>query len=99
MKIIALEKEVEGKTAEDFAPHLNAEALKVWEYQKEGFIREIYFRSDQKSAVLVLEAETVDEAKKTLDRLPLVMEKLITFELIPLKAYDGFERLFALKES
>jgi len=26
--------------------------------------------------------------------LPFVKEELITFELIPLKAYSGFERLF-----
>jgi hypothetical protein len=30
-----------------------------------------------------------------LDTLPLVREKLIGFELIPLMAYPGFARLFA----
>jgi hypothetical protein len=31
-----------------------------------------------------------------LAKLPFVQNKLIRFELIPLKAYPGFERLFAL---
>jgi hypothetical protein len=30
MKIIAIEHEVEGKTAADFQPHLQAEAAEVW---------------------------------------------------------------------
>jgi len=33
-----------------------------------------------------------------LNTLPLVKEGLITFELIPLKAYPGFERLFELRK-
>jgi hypothetical protein len=43
MKILAIEKEFAGKTAEDFKPHLEAEARKVWELYKKGVIREIYF--------------------------------------------------------
>lgn len=31
MKILALEKEIAGKTAEDFQPHLTAEAARAWE--------------------------------------------------------------------
>jgi len=44
---------------------------------------------------LVLECQNVDEAREALSTLPFVQNKLITFELIPLKAYSGFERLFA----
>ena len=50
-------------------------------------------------AVLMLECADVDEARSVLDTLPLVREKLIGFELIPLMAYPGFARLFRAKHS
>ena len=94
MKILALEKESPTATAEDFKRLAEAEAKKAWELQQEGFIREIYFRADEHSAVLVLESPSVNEAASRLEELPLVKNGLIRFELIPLKAYPGFERLF-----
>lgn len=94
MKILAIEKEFEDKTSQDFQPYLKDEAGSVWDLYKNNFIREVYFRADQSSAVLMLESESVDEAEKTLAELPLVKKKLIYFELIPLVPYPGFERLF-----
>ncbi len=94
MKILAIEKEFAGKTAEDFQPHLEAEATRVWELYKKGVIREIYFRADRTSAVLILECEDPKEAKGELSTLPLVREGLIYFDIIPLAPYPGFERLF-----
>jgi muconolactone delta-isomerase len=95
MKILALEKELPGATAEAFRPHLKAEAYRVWELQQSGALREIYFRADQHTAVLILECVDVEEARRTLSSLPLVIAGLIEFEIIPLAPYDGFARLFA----
>lgn len=95
MKIIALEKEIENANPEDFQIHSEHEAMKVWELYKAGLIREFYFRDDKNLAVLVLECHNQFEARKILDTLPMVRNKLIDFEIIPLKAYPGFERLFA----
>jgi muconolactone delta-isomerase len=95
MKLLALEHELPGATAEQFQPHLKAEAHRVWELQQSGALREIYFRADQHTAVLILECVDVEEARRTLSSLPLVMAGLIEFEIIPLAPYDGFARLFA----
>jgi hypothetical protein len=94
MKILALEIEVPGVTGEQFKPHLKAEAAKVWELYQAGVVRELYFRADRSDAVLVLECDSVDHASTVLNTLPLVAEGLIAFEIIPLKAYPGFARLF-----
>ncbi|RKZ00445.1 MAG: superoxide dismutase [Ignavibacteriae bacterium] len=94
MKILAIEKEFEGKTSKHFQPYLKDEAGSVWELYKQNFIREIFFRADQSSAVLMLESESVEEARETLAKLPLVKKELIYFEIIPLVPYPGFERLF-----
>ena len=95
MKILALEKETQGVTDEQFEPHLRAEATRAWELYQSGVIREMYFRADREEAVLILECDTVGEAEGTLRSLPLVQAGLISFEIIPLKAYPGFARLFS----
>ena len=94
MKILALEHELPRATADQFQQHVNIEARKVWEYHQAGIIRELYFRPDRNEAVLVLECESVIEAQNILATLPFVKSGLISFEVIPLKAYPGFARLF-----
>lgn len=94
MKIIALEHELPGATTEGFQQYAVAEAHQLWALTQAGLVRESYFRADRSEAVLVLECQTVDEAQEALSTLPFVQNKLISFELIPLKAYSGFERLF-----
>lgn len=98
MKILAIEKELPGTKADDFKPHLKAEAYKAWDLYQSGIIREMYFRQDQAIAVLILECTGVEEAQEVLNTLPLVKERLITFDIIPLIPYPGFSRLF-YKES
>ena len=55
MKILALEHEVSGVEAGAFQAHLKAEAMRVWELQQAGIIREIYYRQDRSEAVILLE--------------------------------------------
>lgn len=95
MKILALENELPGATPEKFQVLARAEAACAWSLHQAGFIRELYFRADRHTAVLVLEGESLEAARQELAALPLVSEGLITFELLPLVAYPGFERLFA----
>ena len=94
MRILALEIEQPGATADAFAPLLEAEARAAWGLVQEDVIRELYFRADQQTAVLLLECADVQEAERRLSELPLVAAGLIAFELIPLKPYSGFARLF-----
>jgi hypothetical protein len=95
MKILAIEKEMPGVGEDDFKPHLKDEAARVWELYRSGVFRELYFRQDSPAAVLVLECADAEEAGEVLNTLPLVKEGLIAFDIIPLVAYPGFERLFA----
>lgn len=95
MKVLALETEVPGTSPEAYQPYLVEEARRVWELQQMDLIREIYFRADQRSAVLVLECSGTEEAATILQTLPLVREGLIRFDLILLAPYPGFARLFS----
>ncbi|HQY90898.1 superoxide dismutase [Caldilinea sp.] len=95
MKILAVEREVPHLDPLAFTPELlGAEALRAWELYQEGVVRELYFRADRTEAVLILECTNMEEAAAALDTLPLVQAGLVAFDLIPLKAYPGFARLF-----
>jgi hypothetical protein len=97
MIILALEHELPGATSELFTRYAKEEARVAWDLYQSGPIRELYFRTDQDAAVLMLECASIDEAESILARLPFVRESLIRFDLIPLKAYSGFGRLFDQK--
>ena len=98
MKILALEKEVPGVNDGQFTDDiLKAEARKAWELYQSGVLRELYFTADKDEAVLVLECDSADEARRQLSELPLMRAGLIDFRVLPLVAYPGFERLFARK--
>jgi len=93
MKILAIEKEMQGIKDSDYLPFLEAEARKVWEIQQQGLIREIYF-TDEQYAVFVLEANDKIHAREIVEQLPLVQQKLIDFDFMTLNAYPGYARLF-----
>jgi hypothetical protein len=94
MKIIALEKEISTARPLDFRKSAKAEAKALWQLYLKEIVREFYFRKEKNLAVLILEVKNKAEAKKALSKLPFVSKKLIEFELIPLRPYPGFQRLF-----
>lgn len=95
MRVLALERELPGMTAAQFAPHLRSEAARVWELVQADVIRDIYFRADQSTAVVLLECADLDAARAILSTLPLVQAGLIEFDLLPLIPYSGLARLFS----
>ena len=96
MLILAVERPIPGVADAQFTPDLSAaEARRAWELYQAGTFRDLYFRADQSSAVLVLECRDVVAARVVLASLPLVAHGLTDFEVLPLRAYPGFERLFA----
>ena len=73
MKILALEKDVQGVSDSDFIPELlKEEAATAWQLHQLGVIPELYLRADRHAAVLVLECASVDEAGSALSTLPIV---------------------------
>lgn len=95
MRILAIERPASGADQSQFTPELRAaEALTAWNLYQAGVIRELYFHANDAMAVLVLECADVAEADAALESLPMVSAGLIEFEVLPLRAYSGFERLF-----
>ncbi len=95
MKVLALAHDTAPADDPRFPEVRPAEARRAWELYQQDVIREIYFRADRSNGVLVLEVADLVEARGVIDSLPLVAAGLIDFDLVPLKPYPGFARLFA----
>jgi len=95
VQVLAIERAVSGVADDAFtAAVLMAEAEHLWELHLAGVVRQSFFRADRHEAVLMLEADSPEAARAVLNTLPLVSAGLIDFEVVPLRAYPGFARLF-----
>jgi len=95
MKVLALGFDVVAQDDPRFAALRPAEARRVWELYQADILREVYFRADSPNGVLLFEVADVAAARAAIDGLPLVSAGLIDFDLVPLRPYPGFARLFA----
>jgi hypothetical protein len=95
MKILALEKEIEGTAWAHTEKLLEQEAQHVFRLYLSDCLREIYFTED-KNAVLILETKDRKTAEKLLNDLPLVKSGKIRFEIWELSPYTGYERILKM---
>lgn len=102
MRFMALGSQVDttfpGRSREEAAALGRAEARRAWELHQAGIIREISFRTDAHRTVMFLEAPDEAAAREALGSLPFVRAGVLTFEVMGLRAYDGWARLFAPAE-
>lgn len=92
MKWLAIEKECESADWSKAGGLLKAEAHQVYLYYLAGHFRELYF-NEEHNAVIILECETREQVDELLNALPLVKNGWITFEIMQLKPYTGFDRM------
>lgn len=95
MKVLALGRDVGSPDDPRFAELRPAEARRAWELYQADILRELYFRADRSNGVLVFEVPDLAAARTAVDSLPLVAAGLIDFDLVALRPYPGFARLFA----
>lgn len=79
----------------DVIQQIRQEALAAWRLWESEIVRSVYYKADMSGAVMIMEAENIDEINKALDTLPMVHQGLLKTEIIPLKAYTGWGKLFA----
>jgi hypothetical protein len=83
MKVLAigsLVKEMTPAQRDEIMPREVPATLKLY---LDGKIEQHWFRQDKPSVVFLMNAGSVDEAKATLDTLPLAVEGIMTFDLMP----------------
>lgn len=94
MQILVLDHPRAGVTFEDYLPHLLNETKHAWEGIKSEKIRQIYFRKDRPGIVIIMEANSVEEAQEECKTFPLAQAGLLDFECIPFGNYTLWENLF-----
>ena len=92
MKVFVVATRNPDRPAEDFAPLMDPEADYALKLYKEGFVREIYSRTDGKGALCVVEAANEEAALEILSNLPLAKAGLLSFEAYGTSAYRGMIR-------
>ena len=95
VKVLVLDKINPGVTEEKIKAVMKEELKTAWEHYKQGYVREWYFRQDRPGVVLVLECDSLEQARAMTDELPLAKAGLVEFELIPLGPFAPLEMLFA----
>jgi hypothetical protein len=95
MLFLVIARVVEGTPLEQVLSLVGPESAKIWEYYAADRVRSVYYFADMGGAVLLYEAASLAEAQTAVDQLPMGRAGVLTFEIIPLKPYTGFEQLFA----
>ena len=93
MQVLAIDKMSKHITEEELIPHLPKELAATVKLYLEEKIRTFYFRKDRPGVVFIMEAESLEEAKGMLDKLPLVELGILDFDLIPIGPLAPLENL------
>jgi len=83
-----------GTPSEQIQAIGKAESQKVWEYYSTGKVRLMYYFANRKGAVMMLNADSHDEAIALANSFPMAEAGLVEMEVIELAPYTGLERLF-----
>ena len=94
MKFLAISKEVPPVDWSAMENILKNEAGILYQLYTDDLVREFYF-TGQGEAVLVLECASLEAVHKVLLQLPLVQQGMILFDVMELRPYTGFSRLFS----
>jgi muconolactone delta-isomerase len=74
----------------EFEVLVEAEARRARELYAEGFIRQIWRRSDQPGACILWEADSAEQVGDQLQTLPFIRAGMLDVSIFPLLPYAGF---------
>lgn len=73
---------------------IRTEAVAAWKLYASDIVRTIHYKADLSGAVMMMEAETEEEIKNAINTLPMIQDGVLEAEIIPLKPYTAFGKLF-----
>jgi hypothetical protein len=74
----------------EFTSRVPAEVGRARTLYAEGFIRQVWHRTDLPGACLLIEAESEAGVREKLDTLPFAEAGMLDITIVPLKPYAGF---------
>jgi hypothetical protein len=93
MKIFAVGTITTPPTPEQQQQIMSKEVPDTLQLYLDGKIEQFWFRHDRPGVIFLMQAESVDEAKVAVDRLPLTEGGFMTFELTPVGPLAPLARL------
>ena len=95
MQFLAILRVKPGAPREKLGSLLKPEAAHVWDMTTSGILRSVHYIKGPDGAVLMLEAVDEQEANKHVQQLPMVVQGLLSVEILSLVPFTGFEALFS----
>lgn len=83
MKVIAIGSIVKAPTPEERAQVMPKEVPATLKHYLDGKIEQFWYRQDSPGVVFLMDVESVDQAKATVNELPLVTSGFAQYEFIP----------------
>lgn len=83
MKVLAIGSIVKEITPEQRGEIMPREVPATLKLYLDGKIEQHWFRQDKPSVVFLMDVDSVDDAKATLNTLPLTAGGIMTFDLMP----------------
>ena len=74
----------------EFEAVIPTETSRVRELYGAGVVRQIWLRDDVPGACFIVEAASLDDARRTVDDLPMARTGLSEFSVVGLRPYRGF---------
>jgi hypothetical protein len=91
MQFLSLSRRRSDRFSEaEFAKLLEAEVAQARVLYADGFIRQIWHRGDFPGACILLEADSLEQARARLHTLPMVRTGMLEVSIVPLVPYAGF---------
>jgi hypothetical protein len=83
MKVMAVASAKSTLTPEQLKQHMPSEVPATLKLYLDGKIEQFWFR-EKAGPIFLMNVESVEQAKSTLNALPLVAANLMTYELMPI---------------
>jgi muconolactone delta-isomerase len=74
----------------EFAALIDVEIAQARALYADGVIRQIWHRADMPGACILLEADSIEQARARLHTLPMVRAGMLEVSIVPLVPYAGF---------
>jgi hypothetical protein len=92
MKVMAIASPKPGVTLEQIKPHMAAEVPATLKLYLDGKVEQFWFR-EKLGPIFLMNVESVDDARATLNTLPLVAANLFAYEVTPVGPLAPLGRL------
>jgi muconolactone delta-isomerase len=93
MQVLAIERFTKESYLDEAIKHLEEHKNDIAKLHYDGWISALWSRKDKPGNLVLMDVDSISEAKKLLSELPLVKQKILTYGVIPLEQYQLQELL------